>query len=154
MAPPLPPPGVPPRAGLAPCPMAWLPVITQLSTAHETPMLDSAPPLEHTPSVKVLPNTYTGRLCDWLSARTAAPPRSGPVASQRLCTNLELTIRSRPPRSKMAPPPPPSVMSPVELPPAKVMFWTTSSGVSWSWQCEVVQPWALSHVFWYRIRRA
>src|SRR5438270_1990239 len=53
----------------------------------------------------------------------------------------------------MAPPPPPSVLSPVELPSANVMFWTTSCGVSWSWQCEVVQPCAWSQVFWYRMRR-
>src|SRR2546423_1249678 len=121
-------------------------------------MLLSAPPFEHTPPwpgapPKVLFTIGTGRLCDWLSARIAAPPRSGPVPSQRLRTNRALTTLSRPPRSKMAPPPPPSVLSPVELPSAKVMFWTTSCGVSWSWQCEVVQHCAGSQVSWYRMRR-
>jgi hypothetical protein len=53
----------------------------------------------------------------------------------------------------MAPPPPPSVVSPVELPSAKVRFWTVSRGWSWSWQCEVVCTWAASHVFMYRMRR-
>src|SRR6266567_3089816 len=28
-----------------------------------------------------------------------------------------------------------------------------SWGYSWFWQCEVVQPWAWSHVFIYRMRR-
>src|SRR5262249_3058588 len=115
-------------------------------------MLDSAPPLEQTPPCpdappKVLSTMYTGRLWYWLSTRMAAPPRSGPVASQRLRTNLELTTLNRPPRTKMAPPPPPSVMSPVELPSANVRFCTASDGRSWSWQCEVSQPCALSHVF-------
>src|SRR6266545_1007206 len=142
MAPPLPPPGVPPRAGLAPLPN------TLLSTTHETPMLLSPAPLEHTPPLNVLLTTYTGRPRDWLSARMAAPPRSGPVGSQRLRKNRELTTLSRPPRTKMAPPPPPSVRSPVELPSAKVRFCTVSCGVSWSCQCEVVQPCALSQVFW------
>ena len=52
MAPPLPPPGVPPRAGLAPRPIAELRVMTLLSTTQETPMLDSAPPLEQTPPAR------------------------------------------------------------------------------------------------------
>jgi hypothetical protein len=81
MAPPLPPPGVPAWAGLAPSPMARLPV-------------------------KVLPVISTGRLAYWLSARMAAPPRSGPVESQRLPVKRASMTLSWPPRSKMAPPPP------------------------------------------------
>ena len=42
MAPPLPPPGVPARAGLAPVPIAVLWLNRLLSTVHETPMLLSA----------------------------------------------------------------------------------------------------------------
>ena len=104
-------------------------------------MLDSAPPLEHTPPCpdappNVLLTTYTGRLWYWLSTRIAAPPRSGPVGSQRLRRNRELTTLNRPPRTKMAPPPPPSSSWPVELPSAKVRFCTVSCGVSWSWQCD------------------
>src|SRR4051794_36611488 len=148
MAPPLPPPGVPPRAGFAPCPIAWLPVKTLFSTAQETPMLDSAAPLEQEPPVNVLCTTYTGSPFDWLSPRIAAPPRSGPVVSQRLPVKTVLTTRTRPPRTKTAPPPPPSVSSPVELPSRRVRFCSTSLGESWSWQCEVVQPWAWSQVFW------
>src|SRR3954452_19375279 len=132
MAPPLPPPGVPPRAGFAPLPTAELPVNELFSTVHETPMLLRAPPLEHEPPVNVLPTTYTGRLWLWLSTRSAAPPRSGPLRSQRLPVNRELTTFSRPPRTKIAPPPPPSTVSPVLLPSAKTRFWTVNRGVSWS----------------------
>src|SRR5581483_9680566 len=136
--------------------------MTQLSTLHETPMLLSAPPLEHTPPCpgappKVLSTTYTGMPCHCSRARTAAPPRSGPAESQRLPVKRECTILSRPPRSKMAPPPPPLVTSavrPVALPSVKVRFCTVSCGYCWFWQCEVVQPCAWSQVFRYRIRRA
>lgn len=54
MAAPLPPPGVPEAAGLAPKPMAWFPVMTLLSTTQDSPMLLSAPPLEQTPPRNVL----------------------------------------------------------------------------------------------------
>jgi hypothetical protein len=54
MPPPLPPPGAPELAGLAPQPMAWLPAMTLLSTTQDTPMLLSAPPLEQTPPRNVL----------------------------------------------------------------------------------------------------
>src|ERR1041384_3508303 len=138
MAPPLPPPGVPGRAGLAPRPTAELWCSTEFSTTQETPMLLSAPPLEHEPPSKVLVVMYTGCPFDWLSTRRAAPPRSGPVWSQRLRMNRELTTFTRPPRTKIAPPPPPSVVSAVELPSVNVRFCTVSFGVSWSWQCEVV----------------
>ena len=109
-------------------------------------MLLNAPPLLHTLRSNRLSTTYSGRpwYCD--SALTAPPPMSGPVRSHRLPVNTELKIRSRPPRSKIAPPPPPSKRWPVELPSANVMFWTTSLGDDWSWQCEVVHTWARSHV--------
>src|SRR4051794_10145753 len=157
MAPPLPPPGWPACAGFAPRPTAVLCVIRLLSTTQDTPMLLSAPPLEHTPPCPFAPPnvdcaTYTGRPWYWSSARIAAPPRSGPVRSQRLRTNLELTTVSWPPRTKIAPPPPPSVVSPVALPSANVRFCTTRCGNSWSLQCDVVHTCALSHVFWYRMR--
>ena len=126
--------------------MARLPVKRLLSTVHETPMLLSAAPLEHTFATKRLPTTYTGRSWNWDRARTPAPPRSGPVASQRLPVKVALTMRSCPPRSKIAPPPPPSKSWPVELPSAKPMFWTVSRGVAWSWQCEVVHTCAWSQV--------
>src|SRR5262245_18075670 len=121
-------------------------------------MLDSAPPLEQEPPwpgapPNVLSTMYTGRPCDWLSARMPAPPRSGPVGSHTLRKKREFTTLNRPPRTKMAPPPPPSVASPVELPSTKVRFWTVRRGWSWSWQCEVVWTWAASQVFMYRIRR-
>src|SRR3954466_6077953 len=107
--------------------------MTLFSTTQETPILLSAPPLEHEPPCpgappNVLPTTYTGRFLDWLSTRIAAPPRSGPVRSHRLRRNVELTTFSRPPRTKIAPPPPPSAVSPVELPSANVRFCTTSCG--------------------------
>ena len=57
--------------------------------------------------MNVLRTTYTGRLWNWLSTRSAAPPRSGPVLSQRLPVNRLLTTLTRPPRTKIAPPPPP-----------------------------------------------
>src|SRR5690606_20029543 len=131
---------------------AWLWLSTLLSTTHETPMLLSAPPLAQDPPSpgappKVLPTTYTGSPWYWLSTRIAAPPRSGPVGSQRLRTNRELITLNRPPRTKIAPPPPPSTVSPVASPSAKVRFCTVSRGWSWSWQCEVVQPCAGSQVF-------
>src|SRR4029079_6908198 len=152
-APPEPPPGVPERSGLAPRPRARLPLTTLWKTAPATPMLLSAAPLLQTPRVNVLATTYTGRpwCCD--SARTAPPPRSGPVGSQRLPVNVEETILSRPPRAKIAPPPPPSEVSPVASPSANRMFCTTSRGVAWSSQWDVVQVCCRSHVFWYRIRR-
>ena len=111
-------------------------------------MLLSAAPLLQTPPVKVLRRTVTGwpSCCD--SARTAPPPRSGPVRSQRLPANRERTILSRPPRAKIAPPPPPSYVSPVAFPFAKVRFCTTSRGVAWSSQCDVVQVCRRSQVFW------
>ena len=110
-------------------------------------MLLSAAPLLQTPWAKRLPTTYTGRpwYCD--NARTAPPPRSGPLASQRLRMNVEPTILSRPPRAKIAPPPPSSV-APVASPSAKVRFCTTSRGVAWSSQWDVVQRCRWSHVFW------
>src|ERR1017187_278526 len=108
MAPPLPPPGVPWADGLPPQPIARLYLSTLLSTSQETPMLLSAQPLEHTPPRNVSREMYTGRFRYSLRARMAAPPRSGPVESQRLLKNLELTTLSWPPRAKMAPPPPPS----------------------------------------------
>ena len=55
-------------------------------------------------------------------------------------------MRRRPPRTKIAPPPPPSKFSPVAFPSANVMFSTTSRGVAWSWQWEVVNTWAGSQV--------
>src|SRR5689334_3426689 len=147
MAPPLPPPGVPLRAGLAPLPMAWLRVNRLFRMVQDTPMLLSAPPLEHTPPSKVLPTMYTGRSFDWSKTRTAAPPRSGPVDSHLLLTNLEFTTLNRPPRTKIAPPPPPpsySVRAPFEFPSAKIRFCRVSWGWSWSVQWEVVWPWAAS----------
>src|SRR3954452_13384167 len=101
-------------------------------------MLLSAAPLLHTPPVNVLPATVTGWPWYSESARTAPPPRSGPVGSQRLRANVERTILSRPPRAKIAPPPPPSYVAPVAFPSAKVRFCTTSRGVAWSSQCDVV----------------
>src|ERR1022692_4039769 len=109
MAPPLPPPRVPGFAGLAPQPIARLWAIRLSRITHETPMLLSAPPFEHTPR--------------------------------------------RPPRAKMAPPPPPSKWRPVEFPSAKVRFRTVSRGVDWSWQCDVVHTWCGSPVSMYRTRR-
>ena len=105
---------------------------------HETPMLLSAPPFEHTPRRNVLLMMCTGRPWYSLSARMAAPPRSGPAESQRLPVKRELTTRRRPPRAKMAPPPPPSKWCPVEFPSGKVRFRTVSRGRDWSWQCGVV----------------
>ena len=69
-------------------------------------MLLSAEPLEHLPRVKVLPLIFTAEVT--LRTRIAAPPRSGPVRSQRLRSKTESCTRSRPPRTKTAPPPPPS----------------------------------------------
>src|SRR6478735_5761201 len=128
MAPPLPPPAVPPRAGFAPRPTARLPVKVLLSTRQETPMLLNAPPLLHRPPRKELRTTYTGRSRCWSSTRTAAPPRSGPRGSHRLPTKRVSTILRRPPRTKSAPPPPPSYRCPVELPCARVRCCTTSRG--------------------------
>ena len=65
---------------------------------------------------------------------------------------LSITF-TRPPRTNTAPPPPPSRRSPVLLPCVKVRPWIVSCGWSWFWQCEVVQIWAWSHVFMYRMRR-
>src|SRR5437763_3046511 len=152
MAPPLPPPGVPARAGLAPVPTAVLPARTQLSTVQDTPMLLRAPPLAQAPPWNVLFTTYTGSPRYWSSTRIAAPPRSGPVRSHSLRRKREFTTLNRPPRMNTAPPPPPSVVPPVALPSANVRFCTVSRGVSWLSQCDVVQPCAASHVFWYRIR--
>src|SRR6185436_4432558 len=101
-------------------------------------MLLSADPLLQTPRVNVLRTMVTGWLPACESARTAPPPRSGPPGSQRLCTNFEFTIFNPPPRAKIAPPPPPSYVAPVELPSANVRFCTTSRGVAWSLQCDVV----------------
>src|SRR5690606_25441899 len=127
----------------------------ELSTVKDTPMLDSPPPFEHSlpipgPPPNVLRVTETGSHSYWLSTRTAAPPTSGPTASQRFRTKTLFTILKRPPRTKIAPPP--SGSSPLASPSAKVRFCTVSCGWSWSWQCGVVQTWAGSQVFMYRIR--
>ena len=114
---------------------------------HETPMLLSAEPLLHRPPVKVERRTTTGRSRCWSSTRTAAPPTSGPVRSQRLSAKVESTIVSRPPRTKTAPPPPPSVVSPVLLPRTRRIRFSTSRGSAWSLQCDVVQTCARSQVF-------
>src|SRR5690242_1837778 len=117
-------------------------------------MLLSAPPLEHRPPRNTLCVIWTARPWYWLSARIAAPPRSGPWLSHRLPVNVLLITLSWPPRSKIAPPPPPSIRWPAELPSAKVRFSTVSLGRAWFWQCEVVQCWCGSQVSMYRIRRA
>src|SRR3990170_6656545 len=125
MAPPLPPPGVPPCWGLAPQPMAWLLRKTLLIIVHETPMLLIPPPLEQMPPSKVVLTTYTGRFWYWLNTRSPAPPTSGPVGSQRFPMNWLLNTLNLPPRTKMAPPPPPPSSpsaAPVELPPTNVRF--------------------------------
>src|SRR5580693_3971105 len=96
MAPPLPPPGAPVLAGLAPQPIAWLPVSRLLITVHDTPILLSAPPFEHTPPVNVLCTMYTGTAGSCSNARMAAPPRSGPDGKQRLPVNREFTTLSSP----------------------------------------------------------
>src|SRR5262245_27629313 len=111
-------------------------------------MLDSAEPLEQTPPVNVLCLIFTGRSRNWSSTRIAAPPRSGPVLSHLLRVNVLLTTESRPPRTNTAPPPPPSCSWPVELPWVKVRFRSTSLGLAWSLQCEVVQVSRFSQVFW------
>ena len=111
-------------------------------------MLDRAVPLEHRPPVKVLPVTFTAWSWYWSSTRIAAPPRSGPVLSQRLRVNVEFTTESRPPRTNTAPPPPPSWSGPVELPRMKVRLLSTSLGVAWSWQCDEVHTSRWSQVFW------
>src|SRR5215470_15071583 len=147
MAPPLPPPGVPDRAGLAPRPIAWLWVMTLLSTTQDTPMLLSAPPLEQAPPRKVSLVMYTGRLSHWDSARIAAPPRSGPAGKQRLPMNRESTTLSWPPKSSL-------VCWAVELPSSNVMFCTIRRGHCWLKQSELAVPSAWSQVFMYRIRRA
>ena len=101
-------------------------------------MLLSAPPLLQTLPVKRLPTTSTGRPWYSDSTRTAPPPMSGPLGSQRFRTKVEFTMRRRPPRAKIAPPPPPLKSWPLEFPSAKPRFSTTSRGVAWSWQCDVV----------------
>src|SRR5262245_42846299 len=111
-------------------------------------MLLNAEPLLQRPPVNVLSTTYTGRPWCWDSARTAAPPRSGPVGSQRLSVNVASTILRRPPRTKIAPPPPPSYVSPVESPLVKPRCWTTRRGDAWSSQWEVVHFCRGSHVSW------
>src|SRR3954470_13892847 len=105
MAPPEPPPWVCGRCGLAPWPTALFHAKTLLSTVQDTPMLLSPDPLLQRPPRNVLFTTYTGRPRNCESARTAAPPRSGPERSQRLSRNVVSTIFSCPPRSKTAPPP-------------------------------------------------
>ena len=121
-------------------------------------MLEIAAPFEQMlPSAGLPPNvlvaTITGSPWYWLSTRSAAPPRSGPVGSHRLAVNLLSITFTRPPRTNTAPPPPPSDRSPVLLPCVKCRPWIVSCGWSWFWQCEVVQICAGSHVFMYRMRR-
>ncbi len=53
----------------------------------------------------------------------------------------------------MAPPLPLVMPCPVALPLVKVRFCTVSRGVSWFWQCDVVQVSFWSQVFMYRMRR-
>src|SRR5262245_21348013 len=132
--------------------MARLKLNTLLRTTHETPMLLSAAPFEHVlPRPLAPPNvlwtTYTGAPLYWLSTRNAPPPTSGPVESQTLRKKREFRIFTRPPRTKTAPPPPPSKVSPVALPSWNVMFWMVRRGWSWFWQCDVVQTWAGSQGF-------
>ena len=100
-------------------------------------MLLSAAPLAHALPPKRLSTTYTGRpwYCD--SARTAAPPRSGPsvaaVAGERGVDDPQPAARA-----KIAPPPPPSKRWPVEFPSAKVDVLHRQLWGAWFWQCDVV----------------
>ena len=96
---------------------------------------------------KVVRDTITGNPSYWLSTRSAAPPTSGPVGSHRFAVNTLSTTLTRPPRTNTAPPPPPSYVSPVLLPCVKWSPWIVRFGVSWFWQCDVVQIWAGSQVF-------
>ena len=93
-----------------------------LRITHDTPMLESAPPFELQFPSNTLFVTNTGWLWNWLSTRTAPPPMSGPDCSHVLRLKVEFTILKRPPRTKIAPPPPPSVVWPVELPSTKFRF--------------------------------
>ena len=88
--------------------MARLWVKRLLSTAYDTPMLLSAPPLEHIAQIgapsKVEFTTYTGRFYDWLNARMAAPPvRAGgvtPVAEEPAVDHLQPPPRADGPRRR------------------------------------------------------
>jgi hypothetical protein len=84
------------------------------------------------------------------TTRIAAPPRSGPVGSQRFRKKRESTTLSRPPSAKIAPPPPlpTSKVSPVELPSTKVRPWMVRWGRSSPQQLsEGRMTWASSQVF-------
>src|SRR5271157_1846317 len=106
--------------------------------------LPGAPP-------NVVFTTYTGRLLYWEKTRMAAPPTSGPLSAQTLLKNRQLTTLNLPPLTHIAPPPSYTV-SFLELPFAKVRFCTVRCGLSWFWQCDVVQCWLESQVFMYRMR--
>ena len=61
----------------------------------------------------MLATRETGWPSAWSRPRMARPRTSGPVSSHWLRMKRDPTTLSRPPRTKMAPPPPPSVSSPV-----------------------------------------
>ena len=102
-------------------------------TVHDTPMLEIAPPLEHSLRRASGPPNVLCDDVDRLAVELPEHPQRGaadvgPGRAQRLRKKRELTTLNRPPRTKIAPPPPSSVSSPVELPSTKVRFCTVSAG--------------------------
>ena len=109
-------------------------------------MLLSAPPLLHALRLKRLFDDVDGEVVVLRERTHRSAAQVWSLGLAAVGGELELTMRSRPPRSKMAPPPPPSKSCPLELPSVKARFSITSLGEDWSWQCEVVHTCAGSQV--------
>ena len=124
------------------------------STAQDTPMLHSAPPLEQhaLPAEGAVDHVY--RLVVVLAEHPdGGPAEVGPGGVAAVAGERGFTTLTRPPRTNIAPPPPPSkrLAGGVAVDEGQVL--DVSCGVAWFWQCEVVQTWAGSQVSWYRMRR-
>src|SRR5438552_1362799 len=104
MAPPLPPPGVPDRAGAAPEPIAWLWVMTLLSPTRDRPLLLSAPPVEQAPPR----NGCLGRHTERLPRCAIIPPPSRTTRLLVLRTSAVASmviVTGRGPQEKVITPP-------------------------------------------------
>ena len=148
MAPPLPPPGVPALAGLAPRPIALLPRNSLSVTAHETPMLDSAAPLEQRAAGEGAAGDLHGLVAELVEHPDRRAAEVGPglvaaVAGERRVHHREPAAAHEDRASPAA-----LLERPGGVAAGEGEVPEDQLGVAWSLQCDVVHTSRLSQVFW------